>query len=152
MLAADRSLTPPNLPIEVSSDGLIYGQDVFFLGFPYWFLGRIIFGDDGYPLPFVKKALVSSLDKSVFLLDGHNNPGFSGGPVVFTSPGTSQCKFAAVISGFQAVEEPILVSGQKTEFVYEDNTGIIISYTVNHAVELIASNPIIGFDQKQERL
>lgn len=145
VLAANRRLTPANLPMEASSDGLTYGQDVFFLGFPYGIQGKVIFGDDGYPLPLVKKALVSSLDRSVFLLDGHNNPGFSGGPVVFASPGTYQNKVAAVISGYLPWEEPVFASGQKTPLVYQANTGIIVSYSIHHAVGLIRSNPI-GLD------
>lgn len=115
VLAANLRLTPPNLPMEASSAGLTYGQDVFFLGFPYGIQGKVIFGDAGYPLPLVKKALVSALDGSgsVFLLDGHNNPGFSGGPVVFAPPGTYQYKVAAVIGGYVPVEEPVFASGQK---------------------------------------
>ena len=144
VLAANSRLTPADLPLEASSAGLIYGQDVFFLGFPYGIQGKIIFGDDGYPMPLVKKALVSSMDASVYLLDGHNNPGFSGGPVVFTHGGSSQLKVAAVISGFQYVEEPIFESGAETPLVYRDNTGIIVSYSVDYAMRLIQNRPM-GF-------
>lgn len=145
VLATDRRLTPPDLPMIASSDGLIYGQDVFFLGFPHGIQGNIIFGADGYPMPLVKKALVSAMDKNEYLLDGHNNPGFSGGPVVFRKPGVPQLQVAAVISAFQYVEEPIFASGQATPLVYKANTGIIVSHNVNHAVSLIRDNPV-GFE------
>ena len=56
VVAPTRHLTPPGLPMEPTSDGLVYGQDVYFLGFPYDFPGKFVFGDDGWPLPFVKKA------------------------------------------------------------------------------------------------
>lgn len=144
VIAATSRLTPANLPLEASSDGLAYGQDVFFLGFPYGIQGNIIFGDDGYPLPLVKKALVSALDANVYLLDGHNNAGFSGGPVVFVPSASRRLRVAAVISGFQYVEEPVFESGTETPLVYRDNTGIIVSYSVNHAIGLIQQNPI-GF-------
>ena len=35
---------------------------------------------------FVKRLTVSTLFGKPYLLDGHNNPGFSGGPVVFCPP------------------------------------------------------------------
>jgi hypothetical protein len=70
-------LTPPELPVQVSGDGAFYGQEVFFLGFPYNFLGDVVFTDRGYPLPFVKRATLSCLARDAYFLDGHNNPGFS---------------------------------------------------------------------------
>ena len=95
VLAATQRLTPPGLPMDVTHEGLVYGQDVYFLGFPYNFLGKFLFGDSGYPLPFVKKATVSLFDDKIVFLDGHNNRGFSGGPVVFTEPTKRQFKVAA---------------------------------------------------------
>jgi len=86
VLAANRPLTPPGLPMPATSKGVIYGQDMYFLGFPYGFLGKHVFGSNGYPLPFVKRATLSLLDGTTYLLDGHNNPGFSGGPVVWKAP------------------------------------------------------------------
>jgi hypothetical protein len=144
VVAADRGLTPEKVPLEPNMDGLVYGQDVHFLGFPYGILTRYILGGDGYPIPLVKKATVSALDRDVLLLDGHNNPGFSGGPVVFVRPGTRDCRIAAIVSSYQAVEEPILLHGQETELVYEYNTGIIVAYSIKHAIDLIAENPV-GF-------
>lgn len=143
VLAPAQQLTPSDLPIVPSSEGLIYGQEVFFLGFPYNFLVDVIFTNEGYPLPFVKRATVSCFDANVFLLDGHNNPGFSGGPVVFGAPGQIALKVAAVISGFKAVPEPVLNNGiPTTNLGYWHNTGIIVSYSIKYALELIQSNPI----------
>lgn len=142
VLAPRVALTPPGLPIQVSSGGLVYGQEVYFLGFPYDFLGNVVFIDEGYPLPFVKRAIVSCFDKDVYLLDGHNNPGFSGGPVIFGHPGTSPTNVAAVISGYKFVPEPILKDEAKTGLTYKYNTGIIVSYKIEHALSLISAQPI----------
>lgn len=145
VLATDRRLTPDDLPLESIDDGIVYSQDVFFLGFPYDILSQFVFEADGYPLPLVKKAIVSSfVERGLYLLDGHNNPGFSGGPVVFVRAGERDFKVAAVISGFRAVEEPIFAGNQKTPLVYRYNTGIIVAYSIEHATALIRSNPI-GF-------
>jgi len=84
VLTTDRRLTPSDLPLEPTSKGMAYSQEVFFLDFPYNILSQFIFEGSGYPLPLVKKAIVSSFVKvGLYLLDGHNNPGFSGSPVVF---------------------------------------------------------------------
>lgn len=142
VLAANRRLTPADLPLEPTSAGAVYGQEVFFLGFPYGITGRFAFGPDGSPLPLVKRATLSLFQGDLWFLDGHNNPGFSGGPVVFKKPGEQEFKVAGVISGFQAVEEPVLAGGQPTPLVYRYNTGIILCHMIDHAVALIRANPI----------
>lgn len=142
VLATDKLLTPPGLPLPPTHEGLIYGQDVYFLGFPYGFLGKYSFGPEGYPLPFVKKATLSFLDNPTLLLDGHNNPGFSGGPVVFVKSGTNEFRVGAVISGYKAIETPIFENGKKSNLTYQYNTGIIVSFEINLAIELIKANSI----------
>jgi S1-C subfamily serine protease len=70
VLAPSRKHTPDiPLPLPASADGLIYGQDAYFLGFPYGILTKFIFGQEGFPLPLVKRATVSALDQGWFLLD-----------------------------------------------------------------------------------
>jgi S1-C subfamily serine protease len=145
VLATDRRLTPKGLPLEATSVGLLYSQEVFFLGFPYNILSTYVFEGEGYPLPLVKKAIVSSfVSRDVFLLDGHNNPGFSGGPVVFGVLGQSDLKVAGIVSGYQAVDEPIFAGDQKTPLSYRYNTGIIVASFIHQATALIRQNPI-GF-------
>ncbi len=142
VLAPERRLTPAGKPVESSSDGLAYGQDVYFVGFPYDFLGNVIFTESGYPCPFAKKAIVSCFDKDVFLLDGHNNPGFSGSPVIFGKLGASATNIAAVISGYKFMPEPIYAGSTETPLTYKYNTGIIVTYRIEHAMSLIEANPI----------
>jgi S1-C subfamily serine protease len=145
VLATDRRLTPSGLPLEPTSNGLLYSQEVFFLGFPYDILPAYVFEGEGYPPPLVKKAIVLSfVNRNVFLLDGHNNPGFSGGPVIFTVPGRTDLKIAGIVSGYRYVNEPIFAGDQKTPLVYQYNTGIIVAYFIHHATALIRKNPI-GF-------
>ena len=50
VLAPDLRLTPPGLPVGLlgRGPGLTYGQDVFFLGYPYGFVGKYVFGPDGW--------------------------------------------------------------------------------------------------------
>jgi hypothetical protein len=128
--------------MPATSRGLIYGQDVYFLGFPYGFLGRHSFGRSGYPLPFVKKAVVSLFDGTTYLLDGHNNPGFSGGPVVWKAPHSQEFNAGAVVSGYRCVDEPVYGGTGATPLTYRYNTGIIVSHGVEAVLSLIAARPI----------
>ena len=79
----------PRYPLSIGMAGVILSQEVYFLGFPY---SMITYWNESKvaPLPFVKKAIVSQIElsehSSILYLDGHNNPGFSGGPVVCKLP------------------------------------------------------------------
>ena len=69
-------------------------QDVYFLGFPYGLSDNSFAINNGFPIPLVKKACISMMqlgnaDSKYLILDGHNNPGFSGGPVVWNTPAYS---------------------------------------------------------------
>jgi S1-C subfamily serine protease len=142
VLAPTTAMSPPNLPVVVSSDGLAYGQDVYFLGFPYGVLSEVILGEAGHPLPLVKKAILSTFAGSVYLLDGHNNPGFSGGPVIFGRGGSLPNSAAAIVSGYRFDPEPVLHGDTETALTIRSNTGIIIAYKIEIALDLIRANPI----------
>jgi hypothetical protein len=134
------------------SQAILYGQDVYFLGFPYGQWGDLTTkAKVERPWPFVRRALVSCIESSPDgahrnYLAGHNLPGFSGGPVVWSaSPHTlppSNFQVTSVISGYQFVSSPIFIGGSKTDATYQENTGIIISYGIRHALDLINANPI----------
>jgi hypothetical protein len=55
------TLISPRHPMPPDSAGLVYGQDVFFLGFPYGWSAEVKDLNRGFPLPFVKKAIVSNI-------------------------------------------------------------------------------------------
>ena len=146
---AARIQVSPQHPLPPTSAGLVLGQDVYFLGFPYGLASEVGEVNRNFPLPLVKKATLSALDSktSPFLLDGHNNPGFSGGPIVFSEMGkpANQLSVAGVISGYRFNMEPVYLENKRTPFQVEYNTGIIFAYGIRHAVDLICQNPI-GFN------
>lgn len=105
-------------------------------------------------MPFVKKAILSTMSRTAdgierLFLDGHNNPGFSGGPVVWAEAGRNAYKVAGVISGYREENEPVYVGGEPTAMAYRYNTGIIIAYGIEHATHLIEHNPI-GLELPQQ--
>ena len=116
--------------------------------------------------PFVKRCTLSASmvqnGITVFVLDGINNLGFSGGPVV-TGKGASLDVFA-VISSFHAeplevlpapepgqpyispIPPPPPLPGQKSKQqpkqVVESNSGLILAYDITPAIQAIHANPI----------
>ena len=164
-------LVPPtqmteNFPLEPTIDGVQFGQDMFFLGFPYG-----IFSTYGLnPIPFIKKAILSALNNETgvgtIFLDGHNNPGFSGGPIVFRdlSRRDEIYKVAGVVGGFRFDITPVVTLEEikqeqvkpedraqarlvereghlfrlnDTEMQVRFNTGIVHGYSITHAIDLI---------------
>ncbi|MCY3801369.1 MAG: serine protease [Chloroflexi bacterium] len=148
VLASGTQLSPTH-PLSPSTAGLTLGQDVFFLGFPYGLANEVANLNRDFPLPLVKKATFSAYNSAnqPLLLDGHNNPGFSGGPIVFTPQGSSppELSVAGVISGYQWEFESVYLKDERTALAYKSNTGIIIAYSIKNAVDLIGQNPI-GFE------
>ena len=83
-------LVPPrvvtvNFPLEPASvKKIIVTQEVFFIGFPYGSAAQ----DDspmfnGRPAPMAKHGILSTaVIDGVIRVDAHNNPGFSGSPIV----------------------------------------------------------------------
>lgn len=147
VVAASQQLSPA-LPLVPSSDELYLSQDVYFLGFPYGL--QIEVGPElnaSFPLPLVKKGIASSFQienrhVSLMLLDGHNNPGFSGGPVFFSPVGTYESRVAGVISGYRYEWESVYHQGQKTPLSYQSNTGIVVAWGIWHALEIIKKKAV----------
>jgi hypothetical protein len=121
---------------------LAFGQDVYFLGFPYkmWSDVGSIMG--GLPCPFAKKGTVSSLgfgDPQVLYIDAINNEGFSGGPLIFSPLGKpTDVRVAGVVSKFRIEHEPVLdEKGNQTGHTVPYNTGFLVAYGVKHALDII---------------
>lgn len=125
---------------QVSLNGVFFGQDVYFLGFPFEYdaiLSR--FPNHTRPVPFIKKACFSAMteDGKIVYLDGINNPGFSGGPVCFENKSTGSISILGVISGYRIDEQPLYTpNDEETHFYVESNSGIIVVSSIEPAVEV----------------
>ena len=115
------------------------GTETYFLGFPLGNLGTEVFGIK-YPL--LKKAIISGLVKyngiDVLLLDGHNNLGFSGGPVVAYDEAGKQMRIVGVISGY--LPEPVNIKQKNSMASVEENSGIIVCYDRRYMAEIFKKN------------
>ncbi len=164
---------PRDFNLKAGADRVGFGADCEFLGFPYGGGWKIQVADSTLPdsktwkwLPYVKHCTVSArLNEKglgIWVLDGINNKGFSGGPVLFDT-GPNQ-KVFAVISAFH--QEPLEVlpapsSGQKQtssippspklpglkpkvpqKEIVKANSGFIIAFDIDSAIKAIQANPI----------
>lgn len=130
-----------NVPdIDTGSKGAFLGQEVFFVGFPHGLYSP--YEVEGYPIPFVKHGNVSvfnNLDPtaSFWYVDGLNNPGFSGGPIVYQDLTDHKWKIAGVVMGFETEPAMIKVGKRYVNTKYLVNSGILIGYDIEHALETI---------------
>ena len=75
-------------------------------------------------------------------VDALNNPGFSGGPIVFQPPSKTDFKVAGIVSKFKIEFEQVIdPDGDHTEMTVAYNTGFLIGYDISKAIEIIDRNP-----------
>ena len=148
VLACQQQLSPMH-PLEPNAADLTYGQQSYFLGFPFgWNSG----GEDinhGWPLPFVKAGIIGAMSLSspvkIICIDAHVNEGFSGGPVVFSPPGRQNVlRVAGVVVGYPKCFQPVVDDHENPFARAEENPGIVVAIGIQHVVALIEANPI-GF-------
>lgn len=153
------ALVPPNILIpnaiataSFEDATITLGGDCSFLGFPFGGGWRAHFdATHSYWMPYVKHCTISSIPgNDVLILDGINNHGFSGGPVLYQT-GPSQ-KIVGVISGY--VQEPteVIPSAQQLRPALPPppnrpghvnlNSGFIVSYMIDPVITAIRKNPI----------
>ena len=161
VLACSVQLSPLH-PLVPSAAGLIYGQSVSFLGYPFGWNSGGEHINRGIPLPFAKAGIVSAMqfgDVKRIFLDAHGNKGFSGGPVVFVphEQPNGDLQVAGIVSNFPIPQDqqhwlPIvdpkgnpMTDQQGSPIGYvQDNPGLVDAISIHHALDLIDANPI-GF-------
>lgn len=181
VLIPPRQLTV-NLPLEPATDGgpgqARDGQDMYFAGFPFGASAYSVSSyahrlNGEYPIPIIKKGLYSGTfeekDKPpVILLDGYNNHGFSGAPIVYKDldqPNDWVFHVFGVVSGFVPELAPVVkpdpikpredtskVEAWRLQLtdrgkILRDtgrfvplNTGIVQGYPIKYALDLISQH------------
>lgn len=112
------------------------GENCMFFGYPY---STFFTKTNIEYIPFVKKATISAFNKNLIFLDGINNPGFSGGPVIKYDPQIKRNVIVAVISGFYPEYNSVTDSlKNKMDLLnFYINSGIIFSYRIGLVDEII---------------
>ena len=129
---------------DIGSKGYSLSQDSYFVGFPFGLKMDNIPAsiNSGFPLPFVKKGIISGFITSnsvtQIFLDGHNNKGFSGGPVVIENIGsTSKNKMHVIGIVSSYLDEKKIIKTPFGDIPNSENTGIVLSYAFDHVFEII---------------
>ena len=122
----------------VGVGGPTLGQQVWFIGYPYGLSSRVSNGD----YAFVKRGTMSAIDASnqeatVFYIDGFNNPGFSGGPIIYWDFATRTYRILGVVQGYRKDSAKLLINGQQLDTQFLVNTGIVVGYSIEHAMKII---------------
>lgn len=125
---------------------VICGQDVYFIGFPYGWWGETRKAFVGRPVPFVHKAVVSCIEDGPDgaqrnFLDGYHVTGFAGGPVVYPYGSSRHFRVTSVVSSYKFVEQPIYRGNVALNENVRYNKGIIITYGIRHALDIIFERP-----------
>jgi len=158
---------------QFSTADIAWGQDVFILGFPSGFVGALpnypqSNGSTGNKIPMIARSCLSTMINeggvSHLCLDGHNNKGFSGGPVCFYHKGviSKQMCIAGVVKGFNTNQYPVHFGkpnpltnrfdrvgdlihddsdGKQYPCFIENNSGIFWATDIRHAHEIIKTIP-----------
>ena len=79
----------------------------------------------------------SNPDVVVFYIDGFNDPGFSGGPVIYWEFTTHKYKVLSVVKGYKPDTAKMMINGQQVDTNLLVNSGILVSYSIRHAIDAI---------------
>jgi len=131
-------------------DELEIAQQMYFIGFPFGLRTAGTTGAQISEIPFVKTGILSAVDSRnpravVLYVDGHNNPGFSGGPVVFYPQGEAEPRIAGVLIGYRWDALPVVKredlrdpNAESFKDLYtRGNSGIVVAFSIEHLIEAI---------------
>jgi hypothetical protein len=153
VLASEKLFMPDAVASAATSDAKVtFGGDCEFVGFPYGQAWAAKFeSKQVVRFPFIKHCTISgrlTSPQEVWVLDGINNEGFSGGPVVVET-GTAQ-KIIGVISGYHPEKSDVMLvevnsgaveASRPAEYV-NLNSGIILAYDMRYVLDAVKKNPI----------
>ena len=140
----DEKISQPfQVTVMGKADGVTLGQQVWFLGYPFEGLGTPAGKDSGTLMPFMKRGTMSAIDGTnpdaiVLYIDGFNNPGFSGGPIIFWSFTKHVYEIIGVVKGYRLDTAKVMVNGNPVDTQYFfSQLGILIGYSMDHAIQAI---------------
>jgi Trypsin-like peptidase domain len=125
----------------IKDNGATMGQQVWFLGYPF-IEGLETHDSNNTEFPFIKRGTMSAIDSTdpdavLLYIDGFNNEGFSGGPIIFWSFGDRRYEILGVVRGYKPDVAHVNINGQDVKTNILVNSGILIGYNITHAVDAI---------------
>ena len=138
VLVPPRVLTP-TFPVEYGKSGVALGQELFFLGFPYGMSTEVPAElNHGCPMPFIKRGTFSGFYRgqgihNMIFVDGMNNSGFSGGPLVAINRVNNKMIVIGIVVGYRNNPDTVVTNNVDTGLRSLANSGIIICYDIEYA-------------------
>jgi hypothetical protein len=133
------NITPAN------AHGITMGQ-AWFIGYPFGLHSVLNVttqtGAKSTVLPFMKRGTMSAIDGTnpdavVYYIDGFNNPGFSGGPIIFWNFDRHVYQIIGVVKGYREDTAKVLINGQHVDTQLLVNSGILVAYGIQNAIDAI---------------
>jgi hypothetical protein len=153
VLVPPEALIFPNNTTPVVLSDTAMGADCYFVGYPFG-TGYVMNWQGErpgkYSMPFLKRCALSGIvdtgKASLWILDGLNNQGFSGGPVVFRDPNATGAfnRVGAVVSGFRNETLEVKSPDASVKGTVEVNTGLIVAYAIEPVVRTIRQARLHG--------
>jgi hypothetical protein len=125
------------------TEAATFGQQIWFLGYPTTLGGPALFK---LPFAFIKRGILSGIDHSpdatLYYMDGFNNPGFSGGPILYWDFSSHAYRILGVVCAYkpEVANGKSVVNGQVMDTQVLVNAGIFIGYSIRHAMQAIESD------------
>ena len=132
----------PSEAIQLDDDDnedVMMGQSVWFLGYPSADLLHSYF--QGHKeMAFVKRGSMSAMDGKdpdavILYIDGINNKGFSGGPILYFDLNKHEYRIIGVVEGYKFENAEELIGGKAVETKLLVNSGILVGYSIVHAIQ-----------------
>jgi hypothetical protein len=141
------AIPAPHIAVDAPPIEFTFGVQAtwaaYFFGYPYGLMNE----NRGNTSALVKQGIISGVSfgdgrEGLIYLDGMNNHGFSGGPVLVFSPEHEAWAITGVISSFRYYRAPVYFrrsdGGEKeTRLFSKPNTGIAQAYSIGHIVHAI---------------
>jgi hypothetical protein len=79
-------------------------------------------------------------DAVVLYIDGFNNPGFSGGPIIFWNFTSHTYEIIGVVKGYRPDTAKMVINGAQVDTNVLVNSGILVGYSIKHAIQAIEND------------
>lgn len=134
----DEKIPQPYGITPAGEGSVTMGQQVWFLGYPWGIHSQWATGE----APFIKRGTMSAIDGTnpdavVLYIDGFNNPGFSGGPIVYWDFEKRAYRIFGVVKGYREDTAKVIVNGEHVDTQLLVNSGILVGYSIQHAIQAI---------------
>ncbi len=132
-------------PVYYTYKESLFSQDVFMLGFPYGNESGFYEANRNFPIPYIKKGILSGKRGETLIIDWDNNHGFSGGPVVYrkyeNGDFSERMYIAGVTSGYLQHEIEVVANDAVGKIIgsANENSGMGVMYPIEYAIEIIES-------------